>query len=904
MTNPDALRRAFRQGNINDEVSKYVYVTTGSFDARLWDILDRKQHFIEQIMNGENVGRSVEDTGEVTLSAAEVKALASGNPLIEEQVKLDSELSKLRNQQKAHNSEITRAKTKLLGDEQQIASLKNAIAKGKTDIRNRVDTYSESSYSMTVGNKTYTNKKDAGAALALEIVAKAKSGEFVTVGKFAGFELRVIKQGAEYTGHITGAQSYKFNVYLEKTTYMATQIASVVEGINDKVEAWNEALKETQADLEAQKKMIAEPFAKQEELVQKTARFNEIMEILNPKEEQIIGDNEDGVQYQSREKLDDDDRRKYSKKSVYSETETLFLQWSNGSAPVGEVKRFYRFGKHHFYEKTAEGCVELSRAQYNERNNFNGENTYTRVQRQTGKAADYNESSGRNVPGYSDSDRNSGGAEILSGYTVGEELRNDAGGSISGVDRYGNSVSEGINEQYQERISPLTDREILEMAAEGIEVDSLSEAEKNALNIFNKRLSDLAQLQEERAELGRQYKQTQFAKGGSRQEAKQLFNALQVLDSKIETAEKAVISLENKDVLKTLLSKARKVAETQEKQRGIEMLRKYRERRNENAATLKYRARVKNDVESLRKWLINPSNKDIRKHIPAEIQKSVADFLESINLMSKTALRTSGAEITKADEAYLKSLKKVREAIKKNVDAQGIWSGYADLPQDFFEAFDRMISQTEELMSANTGGFVVNLMNSAELKELSKTLKTLKKYIANMNVLHSNAVFKHANDAAEDTINHLAAFARSNKSGTAYNFIRFNYMRPSYAFEHFGKGGALFYQMEKRAVISAYSRYLVCGGQYPRLFVFRNKQFLTDFENIRIRDIVQRGEILNGNTVERGDSGESIAVANNICVVIVVFDAACGIVESIVVQKLFVIVHCKYLTIKSNSRGL
>ncbi len=82
--------RAFRQGNINDEVSKYVYVTEGTFDARLWDILDRKQHFIEQIMNGEDVGRSAEDTGEVTLSAAEVKALASGNPMIMEQVQLSN----------------------------------------------------------------------------------------------------------------------------------------------------------------------------------------------------------------------------------------------------------------------------------------------------------------------------------------------------------------------------------------------------------------------------------------------------------------------------------------------------------------------------------------------------------------------------------------------------------------------------------------------------------------------------------------------------------------------------------------------------------------------------------------------------------------------------------------------
>ena len=65
--------RAFRQKNVNDEVTKYTYVTEGSFDARLWDILDRKSHFINQIMNGNDVGRTAEDTGDVTLSAAEVR---------------------------------------------------------------------------------------------------------------------------------------------------------------------------------------------------------------------------------------------------------------------------------------------------------------------------------------------------------------------------------------------------------------------------------------------------------------------------------------------------------------------------------------------------------------------------------------------------------------------------------------------------------------------------------------------------------------------------------------------------------------------------------------------------------------------------------------------------------------
>ena len=207
-------KRQFNE-NINDEVSKYVYVTKGSFDSRLWDILDRKQHFINQIMNGEDVGRTAEDTGEVTLSAAEVKALASGNPLIEEQTKLTDEIKKLENLQKAYNSSIRLAKTKLSDDEVKITNATNRIARIREDIGARVDTYSEGKFSMTVGKQTFSDKKDAGAALAAAIVAKANADSFATVGKFAGFEIRVIKNGAEYNGYIHGKESYKFNVYFE-----------------------------------------------------------------------------------------------------------------------------------------------------------------------------------------------------------------------------------------------------------------------------------------------------------------------------------------------------------------------------------------------------------------------------------------------------------------------------------------------------------------------------------------------------------------------------------------------------------------------------------------------------------------------------------------------------------------
>ena len=429
-----------------------------------------------------------------------------------------------------------RAKTKLLEDEQKIASLKSSIAKAKEDVKTRVDTYSENRYSMTVGKKTYTDKKEAGAALALEIIAKAKTGEFVTVGKFAGFEIRVIKQGSEYVGHITGAQSYKFNVYLEKTTYMATHIASVVEGIDGRIEAWNGALKETQADLAAQQKMIAEPFAKQAELDRKAARFNEIMDILNPKEEQIIGDEEDAVQYQAREKGYFEDIRDdilYPKKK--DDAEAFLRSYANKTSNLknGSAKNIVVFTSDDAYFVTATGYLkgnitkvmpllgneetvkkflkEFKDGTYRRSETFN---TWAEIiRRRNGRNARDNVSS-----------KNAGTAERTNAVDVGSPESDTFGNSgenygydsledlIKAVksgamimDKDGNLVKfDDI--QYQERSSPLTDREVLEMAAEGIEVDSLSEAEKNALDIFSKRLSELAQLQEERAELGRQYK--------------------------------------------------------------------------------------------------------------------------------------------------------------------------------------------------------------------------------------------------------------------------------------------------------------------------------------------------------------------------------------------------------------
>lgn len=639
--------RAFRQGNMNEEVAKYTYVTEGSFDARLWDILDRKQHFINQIMDGEDVGRSAEDTGDVTLSAAEVKALASGNPMIMEQVQLSNDLSKLQDLKRAYNSNITAAKAKLLEDGQKIKELESAVEKVSADIKARVDTYSDGNFSMTVGSRVFDEKKDAGAALAAAIAAKAKMGEFVTVGKFAGFDLRVMKDGAEYTGLISGKQSYPFHVYTENTTYMVTRLIDTISALETRERQWTERLAELRADRDAQEGIIAEPFAKQVELEQKTARFNEVMAILNPKEEQVMDAEEDG-QYQQR----------------------------------------------------------------------------------------------------------------------------------------------------TERETPLTDREVLSIAAEDVRIDDLTEGEADALRIFKKRLDALQDLELRRAEEGRKYKEQQFGEQVDRAEAKKTLNRMNILDTQIKRASDAVLDVEQKEVLRRVLQKSRKVVEARERQHGQELLKRYRERRKDAADIKKYRERIQRDAGDLTRWILHPNNKSAYQHVPDALKNSVISVLNSIDMTSKRQLR--GGEATKADKEFLKNMKGLRNAIRQNMDLQGEYSGYNDLPTGFMEEMQAFIDTAQELASSQSGQYVLNRMTAQELKSLSKMVRVVKKLVTDMNTFHQNAMFKHTYEAGDNSIDFMKVMQPAKRTGLISDFLLWQQMRPAYAFERFGEGGKAIYDELRR----------------------------------------------------------------------------------------------------------
>ena len=172
---------------------------------------------------------------------------------------------------------------------------------------------------------------------------------------------------------------------------------------------------------------------------------NDVPNVHFSREPEKFGRSKPSDKRRKKETIEASSKKRYNKSGNWSETETLFMQWENGSAPVGEVKKFTRFKKHHFYEKTADGCVEITRAEYDERSDFDAENTHTRIQRQISGIADTNGDTEGNGVRHFDSNRNAAGAEILSRHTVGERLRNDTGGSVSSVDRDGTGVSDAVD---------------------------------------------------------------------------------------------------------------------------------------------------------------------------------------------------------------------------------------------------------------------------------------------------------------------------------------------------------------------------------------------------------------------------------------------------------------------------
>ena len=277
--------RILRQGNMNDKVKIFRYVTEGTFDSYSWQLIENKQKFIGQIMTSKSPVRSCEDIDEAALTYAEVKALATGNPYIKEKMDLDIQVSKLKLLKANHTSQKYRLEDNIVKHYPvQIASMKERLAGYRADIQ----TYAQNkfpdkdTFSIKIGNRVYTDKKEAGAAL-IDMCRSAKQPNMaVTIGEYQGFKMSVSFDSffSKFTVNLKGSISHEVEIGTDPLGNLQ-RLSNALEGMTGRMDTVAQKLENVEHQLETAKVEVTKPFAQEAELAEKLERLTELNALLN-----------------------------------------------------------------------------------------------------------------------------------------------------------------------------------------------------------------------------------------------------------------------------------------------------------------------------------------------------------------------------------------------------------------------------------------------------------------------------------------------------------------------------------------------------------------------------------------------------------------------------------------------
>ena len=292
--------RILRQGNKNDKVKIFRYVTEGTFDSYSWQLIENKQKFIGQIMTSKSPVRSCEDIDEAALSYAEVKALATGNPYIKEKMDLDIQVSKLKLMKANHTSQRYRLEDNIAQHyPKQIATMKERIAGYRADIQ----TYEQNKpldkdkFSMKIGNKLFTDKKEAGTAL-IDMCRSAKQPNMaVTIGEYRGFKMSVSFDtfNSKFSIALKGQLSHEVEIGADPLGNLQ-RLSNALEAMSGKMADVEQKLSNVEHQLETAKVEVTKPFPQETELKEKLERLSELNALLNMDEKgdaaMVMGDDE------------------------------------------------------------------------------------------------------------------------------------------------------------------------------------------------------------------------------------------------------------------------------------------------------------------------------------------------------------------------------------------------------------------------------------------------------------------------------------------------------------------------------------------------------------------------------------------------------------------------------------
>lgn len=284
--------RGLRQGNENDEVAVYRYVTKGTFDAYSWALVENKQRFISQVMTGKSVSRTCEDIDEATLSYAEIKAVATGNPMIKEKMEIDNDVQRLKMLRATYDSQhYAMQDSFMVKFPKLIAAAEEKLKCVHEDVRERDKRLiAGAEFSIKVGGMTFTERVDGGTAF-LSAAGKCKTGTTTELAEYKGFSVLVEKNfmGADYLV-LRGNTEYKADMSTSPVGCM-TKLENLFNGIQGNIGFLEERLEKYRLDMEQAKLEYDKPFQYEEELKTKLARQFELNNLLDmenqtPKEEE------------------------------------------------------------------------------------------------------------------------------------------------------------------------------------------------------------------------------------------------------------------------------------------------------------------------------------------------------------------------------------------------------------------------------------------------------------------------------------------------------------------------------------------------------------------------------------------------------------------------------------------
>lgn len=268
--------RILRQGNQNERVKIFRYVTENTFDSYSWQLIENKQKFIGQIMTSKSPVRSCDDVDEAALSYAEVKALATGNPYIKEKMTLDTEVAKLKLLKANFKSQKYRLEDAINKEYPvRIAKLEEKIEGLRQDIitRGSGEILSDG-FEIRINGVTYDDKKEGGAAL-IAAARESKTPERTMIGDYKGFKLysRFDAFFNLYYIHMQGRCEHTIEMSSDPAG-MITRLNNCMAGFEKRLSDVQDALDETRIELETAEKEVTKKFDKEDILSEKLKRLS------------------------------------------------------------------------------------------------------------------------------------------------------------------------------------------------------------------------------------------------------------------------------------------------------------------------------------------------------------------------------------------------------------------------------------------------------------------------------------------------------------------------------------------------------------------------------------------------------------------------------------------------------